>query len=106
MAIVDERFDTIIRVKRGTRARWLMANPVLEKGEPGHEIDTARLKIGNGISRWTELPYISPVELENGGPVSFEDMNAAIENHVNDEEPHPSYDDGTSLLLRYENAKV
>lgn len=30
----------------------------------------------------------------------------ALLTHVNDETPHPVYDDGPSLVLLYENAKV
>ena len=46
------------RLKRGTAQRWLELNPVLEQGEPGFEYDTNKLKIGDGIRRWTDLPYI------------------------------------------------
>ena len=46
------------RLKRGTAQRWLELNPVLEQGEPGFEYDTNKLKIGDGIRRWTDLSYI------------------------------------------------
>ena len=49
---------TTFQVKRGTAERWLEVNPVLKQGEPGYEFDTHRLKIGDGIKYWTELPYI------------------------------------------------
>lgn len=34
------------------------------------------------------------------------DGGLALINHVNDETPHPAYDDGPSLVALYENAKV
>jgi hypothetical protein len=33
-------------------------NPVLESGEPGFVYDENRLKIGDGITHWNDLPYI------------------------------------------------
>ena len=40
---------------------------LLGPGEPGFEIDTGKLKVGNGIDKWNDLPYINydPVENEN-----------------------------------------
>ena len=48
-----------IRLKRGTSEAWTRVNPVLLEGEPGFEKDTNKLKIGNGTSKWTELPYFN-----------------------------------------------
>jgi hypothetical protein len=39
-------------------ADWTTINPVLEKGEIGHETDTAKVKIGNGTTAWNSLGYI------------------------------------------------
>jgi hypothetical protein len=47
-----------LQLKRGTAARWIELNSVLAAGEPGFEYDTKRLKIGDGITPWKELPYI------------------------------------------------
>lgn len=47
------------KLRRGTAAAWLAADPILQSGEPGVEIDTGKLKIGNGIAKWTELGYLS-----------------------------------------------
>ena len=46
------------QLKRGYSDRWLEINPILKQGEPGFEIDTGKLKIGNGINTWKELDYI------------------------------------------------
>lgn len=39
------------------------------------------------------------------GPPGPSDL-AALNEHINADEPHPAYDDGPSLFLLYENAKV
>lgn len=43
--------------RRGTAARWTEKNPILASGEIGYETDTNQFKIGNGLSRWNDLPY-------------------------------------------------
>lgn len=47
------------KLRRGTAAQWLAVDPVLQSGEPGVESDTGKLKIGNGIAKWTQLGYLS-----------------------------------------------
>jgi hypothetical protein len=53
------------QLKRGNSSRWIELNPILKQGEPGFEIDTGKLKVGNGISTWTELPYIGDSAIIN-----------------------------------------
>lgn len=50
--------STTFRLKRGLAARWQELNLVLDPGEPGFELDTYRLKIGDGKTAWNDLPYI------------------------------------------------
>jgi hypothetical protein len=45
------------KFRRGPASEWTSDNPVLADGEPGLETNTGRLKIGNGSSTWTALPY-------------------------------------------------
>lgn len=47
-----------LQLKRGTAARWFELNIVLAAGEPGFEYDTKKLKIGDGVTAWNNLPYI------------------------------------------------
>ena len=54
---------TTFQVKRGTAARWEELNPILNPGEPGFEMDTFKLKIGNGSTPWRELPYVNDVDI-------------------------------------------
>ncbi|ADD81003.1 tail fiber protein [Rhodococcus phage ReqiPoco6] len=46
-----------IKNRRATKSQWSVANPVLAAGEIGYEIDTNKLKIGNGTSAWSSLKY-------------------------------------------------
>lgn len=47
-----------IQFRRDTAARWTSINPTLQEGELGIETDTGKIKIGDGIKIWTELPYL------------------------------------------------
>lgn len=38
-------------------ANWLAHNPILLKGEVGIETDTLRMKVGDGATAWSSLPY-------------------------------------------------
>ena len=84
---------TTIKIKRGTSVSWAATNPLLSAGEPGVEIDTGQMKVGDGTTYWNDLPYTGAA-------------NIVLDEHINDDLPHPVYDDGPSLTLLYENAKV
>ena len=60
-------------MKRGTSARWIEVNPVLKQGEPGFEIDTGNLKIGNGVDTWNNLSYIG--DSNEGGIISVQTID-------------------------------
>lgn len=62
-----------IQLRRDTAANWTAVNPILKSGEAGYETDFRRLKIGDGVSNWSALPYVS-----GGGSLSaLSDVNAA-----------------------------
>lgn len=46
------------QIRRGTADEWNAANPILLAGEMGLETDTRKLKVGNGVDRWSAIPYI------------------------------------------------
>jgi hypothetical protein len=48
---------TQIKLRRDTAANWTSTNPVLSLGEPGIEIDTRKIKYGDGSTAWTLLAY-------------------------------------------------
>ena len=49
-----------IQFRRGTSIEWAntqTGNPILAEAEMGIETDTSLFKIGDGVSRWNDLPY-------------------------------------------------
>lgn len=44
--------------RRGNAAQWAVTNPVLESGELGIELDTKKLKLGDGRTSWNSLVYV------------------------------------------------
>lgn len=49
----------VIQLRGGTSDNLKNANPILVCRELMIEIDTGRVKAGDGIHSWTELPYVS-----------------------------------------------
>jgi len=47
----------IIKLRRDTAANWASVNPVLASGEMGLDTTNDKIKIGNGSSTWSALPY-------------------------------------------------
>ncbi|MGC9309907.1 MAG: hypothetical protein ACP5D2_04415, partial [Candidatus Nanoarchaeia archaeon] len=74
-----------VLARRDTTANWLLANPILELGEFGYETDTRLLKLGDGVSVWTDLQYLA-VDTHNNdshsetyitaGGVTFENLDS------------------------------
>lgn len=52
-----EVIKTTFQLKRGTAAAWTRVNPILQQGEPGYELDTGKMKIGDGSTPWNSLSY-------------------------------------------------
>lgn len=57
-----------IQLRRGTASQWISANPVLMEGEMGVETDTLKVKLGNGSTAWTSLPYFTQGATGATGP--------------------------------------
>lgn len=55
----------VLQLKRATAERWQEVNPVLAVGEPGFEYTTNKLKIGDGVLPWNELPYLNEEHVVN-----------------------------------------
>ena len=53
-----EIIKTTFQLRRGMSSVWTRNNPLLAPGEPGYELDTHKIKIGDGINHWQDLPYI------------------------------------------------
>jgi len=52
--------------RRDTAANWTSTNPTLAAGEMGIETDTYKLKVGNGSTAWTSLPYSIDIPSQTG----------------------------------------
>lgn len=46
-----------IQLRRGSSTEWTSANPILAEGEVGLELDTGKIKYGDGVTNWNSLPY-------------------------------------------------
>jgi len=58
-----------IQLRRDTSTNWTTVNPILTDGEPGLEIDTLRIKYGNGTLPWSCLSYAGSEA--NTGDINF-----------------------------------
>lgn len=47
-----------LQLRRDEAANWTSVNPTLSAGELGVELDTGKLKVGNGTTAWNSLAYI------------------------------------------------
>lgn len=48
----------MLQLKRGSHSDLSTSGIVLESGQAAYEIDTHRLKIGDGVLQYPDLPYI------------------------------------------------
>ena len=55
-----------VRVKHAylSAAEWVRQNPILQAGEFGIENDTQKFKIGDGVTKWSNLPYASGITVD------------------------------------------
>ena len=77
-----------IKLRRGTAAEWVSANPTLAVGEAGFETDTLKMKIGDGATAFTTLSYIS-----GAGVTQYTDAMAkaaAVADAINDDPKSPT----------------
>lgn len=55
----------LIQFKRASLSTWEELDYVLDVGEPGFVKDTNQLKIGDGATPWSQLPYIGDQSIFN-----------------------------------------
>jgi len=61
---------SLIRLRGGTEYQWDTAGPTLAAREVGVTTDTHRLKVGDGVSAWADLPWVDTFAgLPEGGTV-------------------------------------
>jgi hypothetical protein len=54
-----------IQLKRGKAEAIARHNPILKAGEPCFVTDENRLKIGDGVTAWKDLPYVGESSVIN-----------------------------------------
>lgn len=78
---------TRMQQRRGTASQWTTANPILAAGEIGYETDTAKFKVGDGITSWSSLKYFAnAADLIDAAPETLDTLNelaAAINDDPN-----------------------
>lgn len=70
-----------LSVRRGTKDQWEQQDTVLLEGEPGWEVDTERLKIGDGVNSWSSLNYLKFGDSEAAGSVIHD--GTVLPSHIN-----------------------
>lgn len=50
--------SSLIQLRRDTTSNWASINPILAQGELGIDLNLNRIKIGNGITPWLNLPWM------------------------------------------------
>lgn len=93
-----------LRIRRDYANRWMETNPILADGEPGYEKDTCRLKVGDGVRPWDTLRYIAEQSTEPE-PLDDAAIIQIVSTYLYNTVPSDP-EDGPSLSLLYENAKV
>ena len=56
--MAEKTIKTTIQLRNDLAATWTTKNPVLKKGEIGIEIDTRKMKVGDGTTAWKALSYM------------------------------------------------
>lgn len=70
---------TTFLLRRGTSSAWASVNPILMAGEPAFELDTNKLKVGDGTTPYNDLPYI------NGGNYEISADKKSVTFNTNNE---------------------
>lgn len=51
--------ERLVQLRGGLSPTWQNSNPILALGEMGLELDTRKMKVGDGITDWNDLPYFN-----------------------------------------------
>jgi tail fiber protein len=99
MGVIE--LNGIFRAKNKTAAQWASENPILRDGELGHEKDTHKSKVGDGVTAWNGLPYegvskLGTPEIISNFSVS-DIMDAASDLAIGEMKVWHTYNDGTPI---------
>ena len=59
MAIKKKHVKAVIQLRRATEQEWIELDPILRLGEPALSTDVYKLKVGDGVSNWSNIPYLT-----------------------------------------------
>ena len=59
---MSKTINSKLLVRRDSSSNWTTNNPVLSQGEIGYDTNEGKIKVGNGSSNWSSLPFFA---LEN-----------------------------------------
>lgn len=62
----NEKLPIRVQHKRMTASQWLSSSLILLQGELGVETDTGKVKVGDGINRFSSLKYLTGPQGERG----------------------------------------
>lgn len=83
--MIERVIKTIFQLRYDTKEKWEYYNPILRAGEPGFEIDTGILKIGDGVNHWIDLKSISGEKDESGQTCITPEMFGAVGDGITDD---------------------
>lgn len=94
-----------VRVKHAylSATEWVSKNPILQAGEFGIENDTQKFKIGDGVTKWSNLPYVSGITVDaelsstSTNPVQNKVVTEALANVEVDTATNSEIDNALSL---------
>jgi hypothetical protein len=86
-----------IQLRKGTLSQWTANNTqVLASGEPAFEVDTLRLKIGDGTTAWSGLNYVGLAGTGTSGYLPKFNSSQGVTNSL-------IFDNGTSVGINTVN---
>jgi hypothetical protein len=53
--------NTKFQMRHDTAANWETKNPILAEGEQGYDTTNNYLKIGDGVTAWSDLPISNTI---------------------------------------------
>lgn len=96
--MAEKTINARIQCKIDTAENWKTNNPVLLVGELGVESDTKLIKVGDGTTSWTSLPYLQYLPLSGGAMTGALKIAKGTGNGIKDYDGNPmlyidNYDD-------------
>ncbi len=101
--MAESTLKTKIKVRRGTSVEWNKANPILALGEIGYDSTNNSIKIGNGTSKWAELPYSTA---GTAAKLQTYKQGSTTETYGNNYPVYAQWEDNSKVKLKCDNYTV